>query len=282
MQHQHLLFLLFTPFVTSSLSIDLATCPEHRHISTCTIAICIAVRALQPRRAMASRLPPSLSPLARAFSSTAASARTRAAVAGSRIDTTTYTDTGGSGADSTALSSDLAEASAKAVAAYRTALRAVPAMRKNFTIIEDKMFVNRCIRDLFERHADVSDPKIVDMLVFKALQELREIREQWKSRHHVYGYIHAYMEKVLKEEAARKVTEQTDVDRLGMDEKRNDILRAWKSRQLIPPEIQTWAQYIMWKEEEDAKFNAFAVDNKLFTQQQLERNAAAQSSCTIM
>lgn len=198
------------------------------------------------------------------------------------MDTTTYTDTGGSGADSTALSSDLAEASAKAVAAYRTALRDVPSMRKNFTILEDKIFLTACIRDLFERHADVTDPKIVDMLVFKAIQELREISEQWKSRHHVYGYIHAYMEKVLKEEAARKVTEETDFDGLGMDEQRNDILRAWKNRQLIPPEIQTWAQFLRWKEEEDAKFNAFAVDNKLFTQQQLERNAKAQSTCTIM
>lgn len=151
-------------------------------------------------------------------------------------------------------------------------------MRKNFTIIEDKAFVQACIRDLFERHKEVSDPKIVDMLVFKALQELREIREQWKSRHHVYGYIHAYMEKVIREEAARKVVEQTG----GVDEKRNEVLRAWKARGLVPNEIQTWAQYLRWKDEEDAKFNVFAVDNKLFTHEQLERNAKAQSSCTIM
>lgn len=232
---------------------------------------------------MASRVPAAGSSLlSRALSSTAAAARTRAAIAGSRVDTTTYTDTGGSGADSTALSSSLEEASAKAVVAYRAALRDIPAMRQNFTIIEDKAFVKACIRDLFERHADVSDVKIVDMLVFKAMQELREIREQWKSRHHVYAYIHAYAEKTFKEEAARKVTERIGAAGLGQDEKRNETLRLWRSRQLIPAEIQTWPQYLRWKEEEDAKFNAFAVDNKLFTQQQLERNAAAQSSCSIM
>lgn len=235
-----------------------------------------------PLFTMASRVPtvaPSLVSRALSSGAGAAAVRTRMPIAGARADTGMYTDTGGSGADSTALSASLAEASAKAVAIYRTALRDVPAMRVNFTIIEDKAFLYACIRDLFERHHEVSDPKIVDMLVFKGRQELREIREQWKSRHHVYGHIHAYMDKMIREEAARSAAEQTG----GAEEKRLETLRAWKARGLVPQEVQSWVQYLRWKEEEDLKFNAFAVDNKLFTHDQLERNAKAQSSsCTIM
>lgn len=231
---------------------------------------------------MATRAP-ALRAAARALSTAQPSARTRAAIAGSRVDTTAYTPTGGSGEDSTALSSSLADASAKAVVAYRTALRDIPEMRKNFNIVEENKFVAACIRDLFERHADVSDPKIVDMLVFKALQELREIREQWKSRHHVYAYIHAFHEKHLREEAAKKVAEHAHPPAAAQDAQRDEILRAWRARHLVPQEVQNWAQYLRWKEEESAKFNSFAVDNKLFTHEQLERNAAASSSqCTIM
>lgn len=232
--------------------------------------------------AMATR-PAALRTISRALSSAPAAARTRAALAGSRVDTTAYTDTGGSGADSTALSSSLAEASAKAVATYRSALRDIPAMRQNFTILEEREFIMACIRDLFERHGGVTDPKIVDMLVFKARQELREIREQWKSRHHLYGYIVAYHEKCLKEEAARVASLHVDQSDGRQDAQREEILMAWRERHLVPADVQNWAQYLRWKEEEAEKFNAFAVDNKLFTQEQLERNAAASpTQCTIM
>lgn len=187
-----------------------------------------------------------------------------------------YTDTGGSGKDSTALSSSLAEASQKARSVYRQALRDVPAMRKNFTILEDRDFCVATIRDLFHRHASVEDPKIIDMLVFKAVQELGEIREQWKSRHHVYAYIHRYADKVMRDEMARKVNAD------GVSDGREEMLMHWKERELVPQEVGNWEMYLNWKEEEDKKFRAFAVENKLFTEEQLDRNAASSSQCTIM
>lgn len=216
-------------------------------------------------------------PVKRALSralSTANAGHSRASVAGSRIDTIVYTDTGGSGLDSTALSSNLAEASAKAIAVYRQALRDIPDMRKNFTIIEGKEFVTKCVRDLFERHAHVTDPKLVDMLVFKARQELREIAEQWKSRHHVYGYIQRYSEKVLREEAKRKLKEG--------DRGKEALLQTWRERGLVPSEVLTWGHFEKWREEEDEKFKAFVEENRVFEKGVLERNASAAQGCSVM
>lgn len=206
--------------------------------------------------------------------SSVGSARTRAAVAGSRVDTTTYTDTGGSGLDSTTLSSTMEEASAKAVATFREALRDIPSMRANFSIIESEQTVRKCIRELFDKHADVEDPKVVDMLVFKARQELREIREQWKSRHHVYGYIQRFTEMILRDELKKRIGDG--------DTDKEDMLRGWRDRGLVPQTVLSWGQYERWKEEEEVKFKTFAEENKVFSKEVLERNAAASQSCTIM
>lgn len=213
-------------------------------------------------------------PIQAALTRTLSTAQRRAPIAGSRVDTSGYTDTGGSGLDATALSSNLHEASAKAVAMYRHALRDIPAMRKNFVIIEDESVVQQCIRDLIERHADVTDPKVVDMLVFKGRQELTEIKEQWKSRHHVYGYIQRYTEKMLREEAGKKM-------KLGEGDK-EDMLQAWRDRGLVPEEIVTWGHYQRWRHEEEGKFRAFAEDNGVFEKGVLQRNASATTGCSVM
>ncbi|CAN8069109.1 unnamed protein product [Agarophyton chilense] len=201
--------------------------------------------------------------------------RPRHTVTAFRVDTSHYTDTGGSGDDATALSASLHEASRKALSLYRLALRDMPEMRNNFNIVEDTAFLRSTVRDLFERHSSVTDPKIVDMLVFKGLQELREIREQWKGRHHIYGYIHRYADKLLREKAARSA-QQTGAQ--GKEE----MLALWRQRGLVPDELVTWPMFVEWKRDEDAKFEAFAVDHKLFTTEQLHRNANASSQCNIM
>lgn len=175
--------------------------------------------------------------------------------------------------DATTLSTTFEEASSKTRSVYRAALRDIPNMRQNFTIIEDEAFVRKVIRDLFEKHRHVSDIKVIDMLAFKALQELREIREQWKSRTHLYGYIHQYTEHVLRE----------DRDKIGDHyDGKDEILRVWRERGLVPVEIANWTMYEQWREEEDAKFKSFAVENKLFTEEQLERNKNADVGCTMM
>lgn len=215
--------------------------------------------------------------LTRALSTTASTTVKRANLApGMAVDTSMYTSTGGSGLDATSLSTSLQEASHKAVSAYRVALRDIPNMRRNFTIMEDSKFVASVIRDNFEQHRRVTDPKIVDMLVFKALQELREIREQWKTRTHIYSYIHRYADKVLRDEIAHKAKFVDSSD------DREQMLRDWQQRGLVPNEIPSWAMFVRWKKDEDEKFHNFAVEKKLFSPDQLKRNASALSSCSIM
>lgn len=216
-------------------------------------------------------------PLGRAFCSTASASVKRPSLApGMSVDTSMYTSTGGSGYDSTTLSSSLQEASRKAVSVYRTALRDIPHMRRNFTIMEDSKFIAGVIRDNFEQHRRVTDPKIIDMLVFKAIQELREIREQWKTRTHVYSYIHRYSEKQIRDEIARSVGPTDSSDR------RQQILRDWQQRGLIPNEVTSWPLFVRWKRDEDEKFRNFAIDHKLFSSDQLDRNASTSSSCSVM
>lgn len=195
---------------------------------------------------------------------------------GMPVDTSAYTATGGSGADSTALSKSLEEASKKSIRVYRMALRDIPAMRRNFTIMEDKSFVTAVIRENFERHRNITDPKIIDMLIFKATQELREIREQWKSRHHIYSYIQRYTDKLLREELIHRASH---TDLTGQREK---MLADWRDRGLVPAEINTWDMFLHWKSNEDTKFRNFVLENKLFTSDQLDRNAKASSSCSVM
>lgn len=212
-------------------------------------------------------------PLARSLSTS--SPKVRSAVPGV-VNTSAYTATGGTGHDATALSSSLEEASRKAVAVYRASLRSIPDMRRNFTIMEDASFLTAVIRDSFERHRGITDPKIVDMLVFKAVQELREIREQWKSRTHLNSYIHRYTDKLLRQELVHKAST------LDSSDSRDQMLHQWRDRGLVPHEIASWPMFTRWSDEQDLKFRNFAVDNKLFSDQQLERNANSSSSCIIM
>lgn len=206
------------------------------------------------------------------------------AVTGARLGSSErFTDTGGSGRDATSLSSSESEASMKVHALYRDALRGIGEIRKNYSIVEDAQLVRDVIRDAFERYPHVSDTKIVDMLVFKGRQEIDEILAQWKGRHHVYQYIHSYEEKMLRHEAALKAEEgMAEGNRDEMhDAKHLSMLKTWRERGLIPNEIESWAQYLRWKEEEDNKFQHFAIDAGLFTTDQLEANRKT-SQCSVM
>lgn len=225
--------------------------------------------------------------LARTLSTAASSTSSQAsrgrlaAVTGMRVDAGSYTATGGSGQDATSLSSSYEEASAKTRAIYRQALRDIPEMRRNFSIMEDKKIVMQVVRDLFERHKHVSDPKIIDMLVFKSLQELREIREQWKSRHHVYSYIQRFSEKELRQQAAEKL-EQDPAFSDSHDRRQLQMLSDWRNSGLVPQEVFTWSHFLKWKQEEDEKFKNFAIEKKLFSKDELERNANSKQSCAMM
>eukprot|EP00171_Calliarthron_tuberculosum_P009069 IDg9069t1 len=158
----------------------------------------------------------------------------RAQIVGARTATARVTDTGGSGLDATSLSSSVEEARGKAVTMYRQVLRDIPAMREDFTIIEDELFVRRVVRYLFDRHSHVSDPKIIDMLVFKARQEAAEIRNQWKSRYHVYQHINAYRDEMSRRKAVEVARAHAHAPEGGAPAHRQLLVDGWKARGLVP------------------------------------------------
>ncbi len=194
------------------------------------------------------------------------------AVPGARVTFGQVTDTGGSGHDSTELSSSLEEARASAVRAYREILKDIPAMRENFTIIEDEQHVRRVVRSLFERHGDITDPKVVDMLVFKARQEAGEIRNQWKSRTHVIKYVNEYNEAQKLLALAQKAP---------ADALKEARLAKWKADGLVPADIDTWVQYEHWQKDEDEKFVKFAEEQNLFTREQIASNNERKNQCVM-
>jgi hypothetical protein len=215
-------------------------------------------------------------------------------VVGARVDTTKrYTDTGGSGRDSTALSAGPEQQAAAVRALYRKVLREIPAMRVNFTIVEEEPFLRALVRDLFSVRRTVSDPKIIDMLVFKAKQEIGEISGQFKGRHHIGIYIREYHDKLARQAAAQLSVASARASREARSGKDSNapvisegtkvsMLASWRQRGLVPADLLTWSQYERWKAEENEKFAKFAVDANFFSTETLERNAKVKSQCSIM
>lgn len=190
---------------------------------------------------------------------------------GARVDTSTrYTDTGGSGAESTALSASPAERSARVRALYRRSLRAIPAARNDFNLAEDGAFLGAMVRDLFVARAAVSDAKVLDMLVFKGVQEVQEFELQFKSRTYVRNAIDRFAQGVRARQAP------------GVDAERTAMLEGWKGRGLVPAEVQSWGEYERWKKEEKGAFAQFAEDAGLFDKSQVETIERKKAQCSVM
>lgn len=228
-----------------------------------------ALRAALGRRAAASASPAPIG---------------RPAVIGARVDTSTrYTETGGSGADSTAPSRDAAHRAARVHALYRAALRAVPEALVNFTIVEEPRFVRGAVRDMFEARRGALDGRVLDMLIFKGVQELEEVRMQFKSRTYVTTILSGWHEKRSREAVLAAAGGGDGRVRGAEAQRRGEMLAAWKARGLVPAEVLTWAQYERWKADESAAFAQFAVDGGLFGKDVLERNdKLRRSQCAIM
>lgn len=203
---------------------------------------------------------------------------------GARVDTSKrYTDTGGSGLDSTEPSRSPEHRATRIRALYRAALRDIPHMRINFTIVEDEGFVARLIRDQFDQQGHVIDGKLADMLIFRGIQELGEISNQFKSRNQIAAYIDEYHEKLHREALMLEATGSgATIAESSASAEKNAMLATWKQRGLVPADILTWGQYERWKAEENEAFASFAVDAQLFSEESLKRNEKAKSQCSVM
>jgi hypothetical protein len=200
----------------------------------------------------------------------------RPVVIGARIDTSSrYTETGGSGADSSAPSRDAAHRAARVRALYHAALRAIPEARVNFTMVEDARFLHDMVREMFDARKGVTDGRVADMLVFKGVQELGEVSMQFKSRTYMQNIASQFRERREKARAVEKVVG-------GVEDEKMDMLAAWKARGLVPADVLTWPQYERWKADENAAFAQFAVDAGIFDRDTLTRNERVKSQCAVM
>lgn len=229
-------------------------------------------------------------------SSSATRAPLQHIVIGSRIDTSIrYTDTGGSGLDSTIPPRSPEERVMRVRALYRTALRNINDMRMNFVIIESADFIKHLIRDMFETNRDIDDPKIADVVIFKGKQELFDIQSQFKGRHHIAAYISRYMEKKAQDDAVhmrnevlrKQVGSKSSKLRADSGPKKSDLekfqmLTSWKQRGLVPKDVHTWEQYQRWKADDNARFAQFAIDANFFDADTLQKNSEMKSNCAVM
>ncbi|KAH9317853.1 hypothetical protein KI387_019622, partial [Taxus chinensis] len=81
----------------------------------------------------------------------------------------------------------LEEAKKHALDLYRQACRALPQIVEiyNLSDVITTSELRSAIASQFRKHANVTNPKVIDMLVFKGDEELRNCIEHSKQRHHI-------------------------------------------------------------------------------------------------
>ena len=78
-----------------------------------------------------------------------------------------------------------ASASSPAVTLYRYITKQVPRVLTLYDIPMEPAEARLAVQALFRQHADVKDPRVVDMLITKANMELEETLMQWKQKVHL-------------------------------------------------------------------------------------------------
>eukprot|EP00949_MAST-11_sp_MAST-11-sp1_P003321 g3321.t1 len=86
---------------------------------------------------------------------------------------------------STAVSTNIAQAASRSVQLYRRVLRSVPTIKNVYDIEMSTEEMRDALTARFRSNAEVSDPRIVDMLVSKGTMELEETLLQFKTKPHV-------------------------------------------------------------------------------------------------
>ncbi|KAK1948523.1 NADH dehydrogenase [ubiquinone] 1 alpha subcomplex subunit 6 [Phytophthora citrophthora] len=78
-----------------------------------------------------------------------------------------------------------ASKSSPAVTLYRYITKQVPRVLTLYDIPMEPAEARLAVQALFRQHAEVKDPRVVDMLITKANMELEETLMQWKQKVHL-------------------------------------------------------------------------------------------------
>ncbi|TRY68898.1 hypothetical protein TCAL_06837 [Tigriopus californicus] len=83
------------------------------------------------------------------------------------------------------LSLDNHEARLRVLGLYRAWFRQIPYMVRQYSLIVDEDMARAKLRQKFMEHAHVQDIRVIDMLVVKGQQDLKEVAENWAMPTHI-------------------------------------------------------------------------------------------------
>ncbi|XP_044157641.1 NADH dehydrogenase [ubiquinone] 1 alpha subcomplex subunit 6 [Bufo gargarizans] len=88
------------------------------------------------------------------------------------------------------LSRDLSDAKRRVRELYRAWYREVPNTVHVFQLDITVKQGREMVRERFQRNADVTDPRLIDLLVIKGKMDLEETIKVWKQRTHIMRFFH--------------------------------------------------------------------------------------------
>ncbi|KAJ2761612.1 ndufa6 NADH-ubiquinone oxidoreductase subunit [Coemansia nantahalensis] len=91
----------------------------------------------------------------------------------------------------TRTSASLADARTRAIRLYRLWQKGVPQIMIDYHLCMPQSVVRAKIREHFEKQRYVSDPRAIDVLLFKGRIEFDETHNVWKQYSHVLRYFDA-------------------------------------------------------------------------------------------
>lgn len=86
------------------------------------------------------------------------------------------------------LSLSQAEARLRVLNLYKAWFRQIPYIVKDFDIPKSEQQCRVKLREVFLKNKDVTDIRVIDMLVIKGQMELKEVVNIWKQKGHVMAY----------------------------------------------------------------------------------------------
>eukprot|EP00088_Acartia_fossae_P055058 TRINITY_DN6390_c1_g1_i1.p1 TRINITY_DN6390_c1_g1~~TRINITY_DN6390_c1_g1_i1.p1 ORF type:complete len:126 (-),score=34.06 TRINITY_DN6390_c1_g1_i1:110-487(-) len=83
------------------------------------------------------------------------------------------------------ISSTPGDAKIRVLSLYKAWYRHIPYMVRDFDVPPSIAECRQVLRENFKKNANVRDLRVIDMLVFKGQQDLKEVVEHWKQPNHI-------------------------------------------------------------------------------------------------